>query len=271
MTFIFFHLLKSPIFEYMGNTGKKKKQRFITAVTTDVIYIAATIVIERGVSFMSVTFNALLLFLLYYIFLYIYRYAFMYKIGAGSRPVLEQMGFKVSRKTKNIMRIVFALPVVLFPVILLGTCISAVKDVIVLDTDLHPFRPMIIGFSIIYAMILNPIVFYLNSLPHEKSMNNQSLLNFYMGKYLFPKPGPKMKSFLVAILFPILAVAAAASISSINGWIDSMTQIPFELFFISVISFLPFRYMILRIEGASWISLISFLITVIISSFIFLI
>ncbi len=213
----------------------------------------------QGVSLIPVRVNAALLILLIYVFHYIYRFVSIREIGECGRPLYEQLGIKLHWVIRNIFDGIFLLTMPVFPTFLI--IFSAIE---LFGISNYKNNPNLLFITLIITAPLSVMswVIYIN----QRERTTPVSLKYY------PKPSSEFKKALTLYIIPVLAMFTGCSLSIFSYSFYNQMGDPSAFFyspeispflFMSFFVFIPFRYLIMRTAGASLISAVSFLLSIV--------
>jgi hypothetical protein len=170
---------------------------------SDASFIAAALLVEHGITYLSIEINSLLLFALYYVIIYFYRYIYIHRIGSKGAPVHVQMGLHPPKRVKEIMSGIFAVVFVVFPLLLYA--LSFLIAVPLFNPDILLILPALIFIPVFASLFYTYWLIYLNSRPHAESLQEQNIDEYdtnFLRKIFFHKPGKLYRGFLELFLSP---------------------------------------------------------------------
>lgn len=245
-------------------------------IVMDALFLVTALLAEHGLRFLSAPVNALLLFAMYYVFLYFYRYVYIHQIGAGARPLLQQMNVTLPVYIDYPVKGIFTMAAACFPALILTLCLHIAQPLLQFNSGENPFLPAMVGMFLVFTLIINAIIFLANGMPHEVSITEWSLIDSIQFGYrtipLFPRPNAAAETFIGKYFIPFIAVLTMVLLSNVRSIWSAMDDPgePWQLLIMTLGAFVPFRYLILRIAGVSYVSLISLVCTVVLITLVFL-
>lgn len=240
----------------------------IVNLGSDVSFLLMSILADYGFATLSGPANAMLLFGLYYVFIYLYRYVFIHQIGTGAKPLLTQLKIKLPKLIDYPIKGIFVLMSGCFPALILTLCLHIAQPVLQFDSSINPLTPALVGMFLVFTLIINAIIFLANGMSHERSLREGNIVDSIRFGYreysLFPVPGETFRFVLDNYCIPLISILTVVSLSHVRAiWfsLDDPSE-PWQILIMTLGAFVPFRYLILRIAGVSFLSMISLLTTI---------
>ncbi|MBN1523177.1 MAG: hypothetical protein JW904_01735 [Spirochaetales bacterium] len=232
----------------MGN--RIKQQSLLSNLLIDGAYILLSVLSFFGITLVPRPVNAIAVIVMYGMFLFLYRYVFKHDIGSGAQPLFVQSNIRLPAFLQTIINYFFAITFAFFPGYLLVICVAAATPNFSFD-DWHPMIKLAMGIVFVAALIVNAILFGSNSGRSKKS----EIKNIPEDK----------KAFFAVWVIPAASLLAGLSIGSLQDSWSSFSNDPGLILTLTLTTFVPFRYLVMRTGGISRLSLISFFTAVLFS------
>ncbi len=248
----------------LKSLNEKRTKAAVINITSDAAFWGVAYLIEMGFEFISGPVNALLIFCLFFIILYLFRYIFIHQIGDCARPVFKQLGITLPNPMGLVVQGMYIIMAAGFPFILLPLCLLIALPALFGTEEIHPLFPVATFPIIFFGIFMNSMIFFMARLPVEESKKEGDFIDgITIGHRripFFPRPGNTVRRYLEYVFIPLVSVTAIASLSHIQAYWYTLedSSESWQLMIMTLAAFVPFRYLIMRINGAGWISLISF-------------